>query len=1062
MTRRAFPAVLLVGLALALSLPACQRSDADAVVADAVDRAGGAEADAGADEAGAGEPPAATAADGHRLLPLPAAPTVLRIATGQVHGVEIPLEEGQYLLASAEQQGADVLLTLYGPDGDEVLWVDRPTENRGLERLPWIARRSGPHRLEVTVYEEPGRGWGGQYELTVEVQPRPDDRAERFLAATAALSRAVEHRDGGRQAEAEASFREAAAGFESLGETELEVESLDHLGAHLTRSTDEAAQGRALEVWRRAEELYRRMEIPLDVARALNFQATSLEKSGRRREAEERFLDVIDYAREQGLPDEESAAHHNLGELLSEQGEAERAVDHLEQAVELAREKGETASLAMSLRLLGYEYLLLGMPRRAVPKLEESVRIHRQAGTDPGGHARALTTIGGAYADMGRLDLAESYLQRALELRRRNGDRLGEAVSLSFLHEVAVQRRDWAAARQFLLTALAVFRQEEHRPQTANTLKLLGWLDLTVEAPADAKERFEEALSLLAHDVDRRGEANALLGLGKALADLGRLREGLERVEESVRAVEEIRRKTAAWTLRTHHLAHRYGHHGVRIEILMRLHERHPDQGWDRKAFEALEQARAQGLLDELVRREVAKRSGAAGARRLAEEVRRLETKLEALENQRTRLLWDGAAPARLREIEDRMAEVELTWQRVEGRLREASRIAGSPKRFLTVPEVQRQVLSGEDLLLAYHLGTERSFLWIVGRDRFEVHHLPPREELAVLARRAHDLTADSRRRTRLIPARHALAALAEQVLAPVGDHLRPGTRLLVMADGSLLYAPFAALPLPTEGLPLATAHEIVHVPSVSALEALRRRRHQRGAAPEGTLALFADPVFGPADPRLTGERTPRSDPEVLRRSGESLERLDHSAREAASILALAPPGPQLTAFGFDATRERFLAGDVGNYRIVHLATHARVYADRPSASGIYFSRLDRNGASRVGILRSRDLYRMDLPVELVTLSACRTALGEELRGEGLVGFTQGFFAAGAGRVLVSLWDVGDESTALLMERFYQELFRNGRSPSAALRAAQVSMWEEEGWEAPYHWAGFILQGDPR
>jgi CHAT domain-containing protein len=139
------------------------------------------------------------------------------------------------------------------------------------------------------------------------------------------------------------------------------------------------------------------------------------------------------------------------------------------------------------------------------------------------------------------------------------------------------------------------------------------------------------------------------------------------------------------------------------------------------------------------------------------------------------------------------------------------------------------------------------------------------------------------------------------------------------------------------------------------------------------------------------------------------------------------------------------------------------VYADRPAASGILLSRLRRDGTPQDGeMLRSRDLYQLDLPAELVTLSACRTALGEEVRGEGLDGFTQGFLAAGAARVLVSLWEVGDESTAELMERFYRRLYRDGLSPAAALRAAQLSMWREERWRAPYHWGAFVLQGEPR
>jgi len=95
-----------------------------------------------------------------------------------------------------------------------------------------------------------------------------------------------------------------------------------------------------------------------------------------------------------------------------------------------------------------------------------------------------------------------------------------------------------------------------------------------------------------------------------------------------------------------------------------------------------------------------------------------------------------------------------------------------------------------------------------------------------------------------------------------------------------------------------------------------------------------------------------------------------------------------------------------------------------------------------------------------VVLSACQTALGKEIKGEGLVGLTRGFMYAGAPRVVVSLWNVSDEATAELMRRFYRGMLKDGLRPAAALRAAQVAMWKERQWDAPYYWASFALQGE--
>lgn len=125
-------------------------------------------------------------------------------------------------------------------------------------------------------------------------------------------------------------------------------------------------------------------------------------------------------------------------------------------------------------------------------------------------------------------------------------------------------------------------------------------------------------------------------------------------------------------------------------------------------------------------------------------------------------------------------------------------------------------------------------------------------------------------------------------------------------------------------------------------------------------------------------------------------------------------------------------------------------------------SLVDEQGRERDGFVRLGDLYGLDLAADLVVLSACRSALGEEIHGEGLVGLTRGFMAAGATRVVASLWDVADEATAELMSRFYRGLLRDGLSPAAALRRAQLELARERRWDSPAFWAGFVLQGDWR
>jgi CHAT domain-containing protein len=176
----------------------------------------------------------------------------------------------------------------------------------------------------------------------------------------------------------------------------------------------------------------------------------------------------------------------------------------------------------------------------------------------------------------------------------------------------------------------------------------------------------------------------------------------------------------------------------------------------------------------------------------------------------------------------------------------------------------------------------------------------------------------------------------------------------------------------------------------------------------------------------------------------------------------MVPEGERLGALGLDASKRTVAGAGLGRYRIVHFATHAVLDDEVPSRSGIVLSAFDADRRAQDAVLSLFDIYQLHLPADLVVLSGCRTALGREIRGEGLVGLTRGFMFAGAPRVVVSLWDVEDRATAELMKRFYAGLLVEALAPAEALRRAQLDLARDGRWSAPYYWAGFVLQGDWR
>jgi CHAT domain-containing protein len=323
------------------------------------------------------------------------------------------------------------------------------------------------------------------------------------------------------------------------------------------------------------------------------------------------------------------------------------------------------------------------------------------------------------------------------------------------------------------------------------------------------------------------------------------------------------------------------------------------------------------------------------------------------------------------------------------------------------------------------------------------------------------------------------------------------GKRLLIVADGALQYLPFGALPEPyTEGqgdketgrqvdretrrrgksplptphsplpIPLIVKHEIVHLPSASALAVLRRELAGRKPAAK-TVAVLADPVFSANDARVksgdkvqTGEEAPLDLTRAINDVRGEMRRLLMTRDEAKAILSVTPRTDGLGALDFRANRATATSDELSRYRIVHFATHGLLNSEHPELSGIVLSLVDERGQPQDGFLRLHEIFNLRLPAELVVLSACQTGLGKEVKGEGLVGLTRGFMYAGAARVVASLWQVDDVATAELMKRFYRRMLKDGMRPAAALRAAQVEMWKRPQWQSPFYWGGFILQGE--
>jgi CHAT domain-containing protein len=664
-------------------------------------------------------------------------------------------------------------------------------------------------------------------------------------------------------------------------------------------------------------------------------------------------------------------------------------------------------------------------------------------------------------------------------------------------------------AEKYLMQSLAL-QEELETPAswTADVSERLRWLgDLSKQKRnfSQAREYYSRAVTTLARlSPEGIDYAESLAGL----ADVARLEGNLEAAahyyEDALKALEgQTTRLGGSSEVRAGFRARHESIYREYIEVLLGLNK--PEL-----AFQVIERSRARTLLETLAAAHVDIHQGVDPG--LIARERSLQADLKVKSQRRIHLLNDKYSEEELKAVEREISELTSEYQDVEAQIRSSSPVyaALTQPQPLSLAEIQRQLLDRDTVLLEYSLGEERSHVFVLSADSLEVVELPKRRAIEAASLRVYGLlTARNLRKKDENPAARqariaraeeeypaAAARLSRMVLAPIVNQLT-GKRLLMVSDGALHYVSFAALPVSVRGkapAPLAAQHEIINLPSASVLAVLRHERMGR-ESPSKTVAVLADPVFDTGDTRvkhlavggrrngdaargIDGSRAAVEESEKSlafahltrsaadvgwqgpRRGEVYLPRLRFSRQEADAIAAATPPGQALEALDFQASRATAMGTNLANYRVVHFATHALLNSKHPELSGLVLSLVDERGRPRNGFLDLEDIYNLNLPAELVVLSACETGLGKEISGEGLVGLTRGFMYAGASRVMASLWKIDDRATAELMGHFYQAMVGQEMRPAAALRAAQLRMRKDRRWRSPYFWAAFQIQGE--
>lgn len=1024
------------------------------------------------------------------------------LSGGKRHVYLIEVPPGSYLNLVINQLGIDVVLTIYRNGTEELIEIDKANGTRGRERVSLLFDAASKYHLQIRAREE--KAVLGHYDVEItDVHPANSQDETRWSAEQSfvsgkqslkqvALSQAIEK------------YLESLKLWRSVNDAEGESITLLNLAnAYFTAGKTR----QAMDHYKEAEAIFHSLNDPFNTALTVLYIGMCNLALGDTGGALTQYSQALELFTK--LDDQKYLAFalNEIGRVHYSQGQGVQARDYFLRAIEIRKSVDDRKGLAFSLNVVGRVlFYYFGEDEQAITYYKQALELQQEI-RDERRMAQTLDDIGRIYFSSGRQQEALDHYNTALTLQRKQDDKIGEAETLSYIGMVyTASGRYEEALRDYYQKALKIQQDSEDRVGEGRTLHNMGIAYFSSGAYEKANNSLNAALKIWKDVLFRTAEAETRYGLARVEMARGNFKEARGQIEEALPIVESLRTKIANQHLRISYFASVQNYYELYIDVLMQMHKKSPADGLDKIALSVNELARGRALVDTLIQAQTDISRGVDPA--LLKQQKDLESELTSLSQKS--LLGHGQKPEEMAKIKNRLAALLVEYHKIgEQMLQKSPAYAAlTQPRVLSVEDIQNKI-DQDTVLVECALGDKRSYLWVVTGSSVNSYELPSRTVIENAAKQLREaLTA----RTKVVAGEGIAATIARveradteawKTAARLSEMLAlekavaqsAVKRLVIVSDGELQNVPFSMLPIPetpevkaemfgqkfgslTGLAPLIAGYEVVMLPSVSVLAEIRRKDESSSASSSAkTVIVLADPVFDEVDARV--KRTPvpgarekskvrgardkvTSQPQgpVKASFSEVFQRLPFTRREANEIINLIPSTSGTKVLDFNASRETVNSGLLAQYRIVHFATHGRANDEYPELSGLVLSLVNEKGQVQDGLLQLHEIYNLNLPVDMVVLSACETGLGRKVRGEGLIGLTRGFFYAGAKRVVASGWQVNDESTSQLMKYFYQAMLTDRMPASAALRVAQLKMLKQPQRQAPYYWASFMLHGE--
>jgi CHAT domain-containing protein/tetratricopeptide (TPR) repeat protein len=811
---------------------------------------------------------------------------------------------------------------------------------------------------------------------------------------------------------------------------------------------------------------------------------------------------------------------NNLGVLYKDRGHYETALKYFQDALAIRREAGDHRGAANTLNNMGVACSESGRYRDAFAHIREALGIC-EAIKDHRGRIDALINLGVVYTDVGQYPEALDAYQKAAELNqvvnnpKKQADISGNIGTVHLLREdypkaldqyrksleiqreinnqngiandlsnmgVAYRRMGHAdKALQSYNEALAIKRSLGDKPREAAILGNIGLLH-------DASGQYREALGYLAqcHEITAAFDLpeyhwRGLRGIGKVKAALGKHEDAIQHYLQAVDAIEKMRQELAQKEMKTSFMESRMHVYDELIEIYMLLHRNDPEKGYDRQSFEIFERKQGRVFLEEMGKSGVRYFSGIPG------EVVETESRLTA-ELQKTRAAFENAfadgsgknGNGRIQRLREQAEGFEKQLQNLKETIktRYPDYYALKYPQPVALAYLQQSVLAPDEILLVYNVMEDQSGLWVIGKDHFSMHRLAPgRNSMTemVTAFRDNDINifkGQTLRGASDTPASgekpSSGPALYQSLFPePVPEIIQKASTIYIIPTGALYLLPFEALKDETNQY-LIASHNFAYLSSASLLNVLRVAKQRRGMQPLYPFLAFANPVYDvPKEINDTvDELQVRSFYSLMRGAIDPLPETEDEVTLIKNILK-APEKSKPLQIRENASRSVVFnlnsAGTLHDYRYISFACHGLIPDEINGVTqpALLLSTPD-PFSKEIGLLTMSDVFGLKLNADLVALSACNTARGEIVKGEGMIGLTRSFMYAGTPSICVNLWAVETVSAQKLSVAFFQNL-EKGNHRAEALRESKLKLLRGEAgkqFQSPFFWAPMILFGD--